>query len=254
MSSHVGPAEPGRPFPPTRYSVVHAVGDADPEVRRQAFAALAESYWKPVYKYLRVHWRAEGEDAADLTQEFFARALEKGTFGAYDPERARFRTFLRTCLDHFAASEKKAARREKRGGGRAPLSLDCADFAGAEAELSHQGAAAPPDGEEYFHREWVRSLFASAVEDLRSQSAAAGKGARFALFERYDLEGPPPGERLTYAQLGEEAGMSAVQVTNELAAARRDFRRLVLARLRALTASEAELRAEARLVLGVDLP
>jgi RNA polymerase sigma factor (sigma-70 family) len=257
MSSQIGPAEPGRPFPPTRCSVVHAVGDADPEVRRQAFAALAESYWKPVYKYLRVHWRAEGEDAADLTQEFFARALEKGTFGAYDPERARFRTFLRTCLDHFAASEKKAARREKRGGGRAPLSLDFADFASfseIEAELARQGAAIPPDGEEYFHREWVRSLFAAAVEDLRSQSAAAGKGARFALFERYDLEGPRPGERLTYAQLGEEAGMSAVQVTNELAAARRDFRRLVLARLRALTASEAELRAEARLVLGVDLP
>ena len=108
--------------------------------------------------------------------------------------------------------------------------------------------------EEYFHREWVRSLFALAVEDLRVQCAAAGKGARFALFERYDLEESPAGERPTYAQLGEAVGMSAVRVTNELAAARRDFRRLVLARLSELTASEAELRAEARSVLGIELP
>jgi hypothetical protein len=48
--------------------------------------------------------------------------------------------------------------------------------------------------------------------------------------------------------------MTAVQVTNELAAARRDFRRLVLDELRELTGSEAELRAEARDVLGIDLP
>jgi RNA polymerase sigma factor (sigma-70 family) len=254
MSSDSGPAEPGRPFPETRYSVVRALGDAgeiDPEVRRQAFAALAESYWKPVYKYLRVKWRAESEDAADLTQGFFTHALEKGTFGAYDPSRARFRTFLRTCLDHFAASERKAARREKRGGGAKPLSFD---FLGAEAELARQGAVQETDMEEYFHREWVRSLFALAVEDLRARCAAAGKSARFALFERYDLEESPSGERWTYARLGEAVGMSAVQVTNELAAARRDFRRFVLARLAELTASEAELRAEARLVLGIELP
>ena len=52
--------------------------------------------------------------------------------------------------------------------------------------------------------------------------------------------------------LAEELGITAVQVTNDLAAARRDFRRLVLDELRALTGSEAEFRAEARDVLGVD--
>ncbi|HSN85379.1 MAG TPA: hypothetical protein VL025_01415 [Thermoanaerobaculia bacterium] len=251
MHDDTGLRGPGGRFPLTRRSVVLAAGDADPEVRRQAWEALAASYWRPVYKYLRVKWRAEREDAEDLTQGFFAQALEKGTFERYDPAKARFRTFLRTGLDGFAANERKAARRLKRGGGQVFLSLD---FAGAEEELARSGAGEGLDMEEYFHREWVRSLFGLAVEDLRSGCAAAGKAVHFALFERYDLEGPDGPDRPTYAELAREHGLTPVQVTNYLAAMRRELRRLILEKLRELTGSEAELRAEARQVLGVELP
>ena len=228
-------------FPATRRSVLLAARDSDPEVRRQALDTLIDSYWKPVYKYLRVQHRAAEDEAQDLTQSFFALALEKGTFDRYDPARARFRTFLRLVLDGFVANERKAARREKRGGGAIAL-----DFAGAEAELARSPSQAAQDlsPEEYFHREWVRGLFACAVERLRDELSPR----RFLLFERYDLEEDRP----TYARLAEELGITTVQVTNELAAARRDFRRLVLDELRALTGSEAEFRAEARDVLGVD--
>ncbi|HEX9940889.1 MAG TPA: sigma-70 family RNA polymerase sigma factor, partial [Thermoanaerobaculia bacterium] len=198
------PLGPGDRFPLTRRSVLLAAHDADPEVRRQAWEALVASYWKPVYKVLRARWRMEREDAEDLTQEFFAAALAKGTFERYDPAKARFRTYLRTCLDGFAANERKAARRLKRGGGRAPLSLD---FEGAEEELRRYGAGEGLDVEEYFHREWVRSLFGLAVEDLRRWCAASGKEAHFRLFERYDLEGPDAPERPTYAQLAAELGL-----------------------------------------------
>lgn len=251
MHDDTGLRHPGDRFPLTRRSVVLAAGDADPRVRRQAWDALVASYWRPVYKYLRVKWRAEREDAEDLTQGFFVQALEKGTFERYDPAKARFRTFLRTCLDGFAVNEKKAASRLKRGGGQAFLSLD---FAGAEEELARSGAGPGLDMEEYFHREWVRSLFGLAVEDLRSGCAASGKAVHFALFERYDLEGPDSSDRPTYAELAREHGLTPVQVTNYLAAMRRELRRLVLERLRELTGSEAELRAEARQVLGVELP
>ena len=227
-------------FPSTRRSVLLAARDLDPEVRRQALDTLIDSYWKPVYKYLRVQHRAGGDEAQDLTQSFFALALEKGTFDRYDPSRARFRTFLRLVLDGFVANERKAARREKRGGGAATLSLD---FEGAEAELA-RSPSQDLSPEEYFHREWIRALFARAVERLRAEASPR----RFLLFERYDLEE----ERPTYAELAGELGITTVQVTNELAAARRDFRRLVLDELRALTGSEAEFRAEARDVLGVD--
>lgn len=251
MRPDTSPGGPAARFPSTRRSVVLAARDADPEVRRQAFGTLAESYWKPVYKYLRVKWRTDGEEARDLTQAFFAQAFEKGTFGHYDPDKARFRTWLRTCLDGFASNERKAARRLKRGGGAAPLSLD---FEGAEAELARQSAAEDLGPEEYFHREWVRALFGLAVEELRRRCEAAGRSIHFTLFERYDLEGVDGAERPTYEQLAAEHGLTATQVTNWLFAVRRDLRKIVLEKLRELTGSEAELRAEARDVLGIELP
>lgn len=239
----------GGRFPQTRRSVVIAARDADPEIRRQAWETLLSAYWKPVYKVLRVRWRLEREDAEDLTQEFFTSALVKGTFERYDPGKARFRTYLRTCLDGFAANERKAARRLKRGGGQVPLSLD---FEGAEEELRRHGASEGLGVEEYFHQEWVRALFGLAVEDLRRWSEEAGKQVHFRLFERYDLEGPDAPERPTYAQLAAEAGLPPTQVTNHLAAVRRELRRLVLERLRELTGSDQEFRDEARAILGVD--
>jgi RNA polymerase sigma factor (sigma-70 family) len=237
-------------FPATRRSVVLAARDADPEVRRQAFAALVEGYWKPVYKYLRMKWRIDGEEARDLTQSFFVQALEKGTFERYEPGRARFRTYLRTCLDGFAVNEHRAASRIKRGGGAVPLSLD---FEGADEELARQGAIGEMDLEEYFHREWVRALFARAVDELRRRCDAAGRARRFALFARYDLtdvEGAL--ERPGYADLAKEHGVPVTTITNELSAARRELRSIVLDALRELTGSEAEFRAEARDLLGID--
>jgi RNA polymerase sigma factor (sigma-70 family) len=252
MSTHAGPWLAGERFPLTRRSVVLAARDADPEVRRRAWDVLARSYWKPVYKLLRTRWRLDREGAEDLTQEFFAAALEKGTFDRYDPARARFRTYLRTCLDGFAANERKAARRLKRGGGEALLPLD---FAGAETELASHGFGEGLDAEAYFHREWVRSLFDLAVDDLRRSCAESGREIHFRLFERYDLEGPdatPSESRPSYAALAAEHGIPVTQVTNHLAAARRELRRLVLDRLREQTATDEEFRAEARAVLGID--
>lgn len=243
------PWSPGDRFPLTRRSVLAAARDADPEVRRQGWGALVASYWRPVYKVLRMRWSLPREDAEDLTQEFFASALAKGTFERYDPLKARFRTYLRTCLDGFAANERKAAHRLKRGGGQASLSLD---FEGAEAELLRHGTDEGLDVDEYFHREWVRSLFGLAVEDLRRWAEASGKQVHFRLFERYDLEGSDAPERPSYAELAAEHGLPTTQVTNYLAAARRELRRLVLERLRDLTATEEEFRSEARFILGID--
>jgi RNA polymerase sigma factor (sigma-70 family) len=233
-------------FPATRHSVLHSLASPEEQQRQRGLEALAEAYWRPVYKYLRLRWGAAAEEAEDLTQGFFARAIETGFFAQYDPARARFRTWLRTCLDGFVSNERAAARRLKRGAGVAPLPLD---FADAEAELS--GSAAWPEAnvEELFRREWVRGLFAAAVSELRDQCRAAGREVRFALFERYDLD-PPPAGRPTYAQLAGEFALPLTQVTNHLFAARRDFRRLVLERLRAATGSEEEFRAEARDLLG----
>lgn len=231
-------------FPPTHYSLVGAVESTDPEVRERALDGLIAAYWRPVYSYLRLHWRIPREDAMDLTQDFFTLVLEGRTLRAYRPDRARFRTYLRVCLDGFVANANKAATRLKRGGEARFISLD---FAGEEAELASRVATGPGDAEVLFRQEWVRSMFALAVEQLNHECAASGHEAHFALFERYDLaeKGRP-----TYTELGEQAGLTSTQVTNYLAYARRRFRSILLEKVSELSGSESEFREEARELLG----
>jgi RNA polymerase sigma factor (sigma-70 family) len=229
-------------FPTTHLSAVLGTGSAEPETRRRSFEVLVAAYWRPVYAHVRLKWRQEAADAEDLTQSFFARALEKDFFAAYDPAKGRFRTYLRTCLDRFVANEQKAAARLKRGG--AALAVDV-DFARAEAELA--ASAAPP--EEAFDSEWVRALFALAVERLRLACEAAGRGGDFHLFARYDLDDAGRGD-LTYEALAAETGLTASLVTNRLARVRGEFRAVLLGTLREITGSDEEYRLEARLLLG----
>lgn len=240
---------PGGRFPVTRRSLLVAVASDEPEVRRRAFDRLVAAYWKPVYKYIRIRWRTSNEDAKDQTQEFFTRALEKDLFLRYDPAKAGFRTYLRTCLDGFLANEHKASRRLKRGGGAALLSLD---FETAEGELKEQEIPADVDLDAFFHQEWVRSLFGLAVDALKDDCEARGRQVHFALFEAYDLDPSGGAERPTYGELAERHGLPVTQVTNFLAAVRREFRRLVLEHLQETTGSDAEFRAEARALLGVE--
>jgi RNA polymerase sigma factor (sigma-70 family) len=231
-------------FPATRHSMVAAIRSARSDVRRAAFDTLVRAYWKPVFKYVRLKWRAAPEEAADLTQSFFTRAFEKDFFAAFDPSRARFRTFLRTCLDRFVANARQADNRLKRGGGATIVPIDLPE---AERELQLQAANAVTDFDAFFHREWLRSLFSTAAAQLREACAARGRPQRFALFELADLADD---ERPSYAELGRRFGLSTTEVTNELAAARREFRRLVLAVLRAQCATDEEFDAESRALGG----
>lgn len=235
----------GSRFPSTRRSVVAALAGDDDAATAAAWDALARGYWRPVYAYLRHRWGADHDDAQDLTQEFFARARARDFFAGYDPSRARFRTFLRVCLDRFVLRERESASRLKRGGGMAALSLED-EVRGGRLEPADPAA----DPERDFEREWVRALLAGAVEALESRTAARGRGVAFQVFVAYDLEGPDAPERPSYESLARRYGLSVTQITNHLSAMRREFRREVLAQLRALTGSEEEFRAEARDLLG----
>jgi DNA-directed RNA polymerase specialized sigma24 family protein len=231
-------------FPVTNHSAIIGARSDDQLIRRRAFDTILASYWKPAYKYIRLKWQADNEDAKDLTQGFFANAFEKNHFASYDAAKASFQTFLRTCLDGFVANERKAGRRVKRGGGMDHYQLD---FAAAEDELAmHASTALSP--EDYFHREWVRWMFTMSVDALRQRYDESGRSVQFQLFERYDLSD----DEASYVSLAEEFGLEVGTVNNYLAAARRDFRRIVLEKLREITATDEEFRTEARSLLGVE--
>jgi DNA-directed RNA polymerase specialized sigma24 family protein len=241
----------GDPFPATRWSVVDAVKSADPQEQARALDTLFAAYWKPVYKYVRLRWNQPAEDAQDVTQGFFAEMLERELLAKYNPAKSKLRTYLRLCVDSFVMNEEKAARRQKRGGNATHIALD---FQAAEGELAvatidPASIPSPESLEEFFEKEWVRSLFALAVEDLRKSCAEQERERTFRLFEDYDLSGDP---EISYQKLAAEYAIPLTDVTNALSWARREFRRIALERLREICGSEEEFHREARAVFGSD--
>ena len=232
-----------RRFPRTRHSAIEAARSGDPARRARGLQTLSAVYWRPVYAYLRLRWRKGHEEAADLAQEFFAEALEKELIARFDPARARLRTWLRVCIDGVVANHDRAAARQDRAGRCAP---DGSDLEVLRDEIEQLPAADTP--ETLFEKEWARAVFALALRRLEQECARAGKASHYALLEQYDLAQ----ERPTYAQLAARFGIAVTDVTNRLFRVRRELRRVVLEVLRELTASEEELREEARALLGGD--
>jgi len=236
----------GGNFPLTRHSIVSAAQSPDPSSRARAIETIAAAYWKPIYKYVRMKWNIDTEDAADFTQEFFTRLLEKEFLDSYDSSKGRLRTFLRTCADRLYMKQMRDSTRVKRGSGSLHLSLD---FQEAEQELAASASAQSP--EDLFDKEWIRSLFAQAMQRLRADCESRGKMAAFHLFSRYDLD--EADSKPSYAQLADEFRLSATDVTNYLSFARKEFRRCVLEQLREMTATDEEFRREARSLLGMEI-
>ena len=239
----------GGNFPPTRWSVVAAARSDDSAERARALNVLFAAYWKPVYKYIRLKFSKRPEEAQDLAQGFFAELLERDLLSRFTPEKSRLRTYIRLCADSFVLNEIKYVGRQKRGGDAVHLALD---FSAAEGELhTHtiDPASIPSEEkfEEFFEKEWIRSLFTTAVRKFRESCAFAGKTSAFALFEAYDLaEEDPP----SYAQLAQTHGLSVSDVTNQLAWARREFRRLAKEELRALCSTDEEFARESSILFG----
>jgi DNA-directed RNA polymerase specialized sigma24 family protein len=235
-------------FPATRVSLLAGIGSDSAPDRQRALERVIDAYWRPVYKYVRLKWKLGNEDAQDSTQGFFAAATEKDYLAAFDSTKGRFRTFLRVCVDRFVSKAASAEKSAKRGGGAEKLPLD---FESAERELMTSGGI--DDVERWFEREWARSIFAGATEQLRKRAHEQPLGAvRLQVFERYDLA--EPDQRPSYAKLAQDLGIKPTDVTNHLAAVRRELRALVLETLRDVTATDEEFRSEARALLGVNAP
>lgn len=234
-------------FPATHLSLVRRAGSGDVDTRAGAEEALAAVYWAPIYAHVRLAHRQEPADAEDLTQGFFAHALQRGLFARYDPERARFRTYVRCCVDSYVANALQAERRLKRGGAAAFVSIEAAEI---EGRLTSDALSGAPDADAAFQREWIRSVLANAVLRLRERYRDAGRIEQLTLFERYDLADSDDA-RPTYAELAAEHGIRVTQVTNWLAAVRRDFRAIVLDTIRDLSGSDDEFRADVRDLLGI---
>lgn len=115
MSESASEPKPGGRFRTTRWSLVRQAGRSD-EVGRRALSDLCHTYWYPLYAFLRRRG-SDPDEAADLTQGFFARLLEKGDLAKVEAGRGRFRSFLLTSLQNFSSNEWAKQQAEIRGGG-----------------------------------------------------------------------------------------------------------------------------------------
>ena len=201
---------------------------------------IVRAYWKPVYLYVRLRWKSDAEHAEDLTQSFFETAIVRETFASYEPHRARFRTFLRACLDRHVIDQHRRTVAIRRGGAFVHL-----DFAGADAELE---STTHHDPEAAFDAAWLRHLMQLALDGLDRAFELRGKPTHARLFRDFHVDDAPP----SYADAAARYGITVTDVTNWLHAARREFRRIALELLRDLTIDDDDFVAEARAVFGID--
>src|SRR6187431_2221017 len=110
-------------FLTTHWSMIVRAGDSHSPERDAAMAQLCQSYWYPLYAFVRRKGHSH-ENACDLTQEFFARLIEKHYLRSVDQDLGKFRTFLMTSMTHFLANEWDKTQAARRGGGCQVLSLD----------------------------------------------------------------------------------------------------------------------------------
>ncbi len=78
-------------------------------------ATLCETYWYPIYAFVR----RKGYDLAqaeDLAQAFFLRLLEKNSLQAVRRERGKFRSFLLASLKNFIFNEWDRAKAASEAG------------------------------------------------------------------------------------------------------------------------------------------
>lgn len=238
--SHNEPAAPRGParFATTRWSMVV---DAGREARaaqdgHAALSQLCRTYWFPLYAHVRRRGFTAPE-AEDLTQDFFARLLARGTIATADPARGRFRSFMLTMLDRFLADAWHSERAAKRGGGQERLSLD---IGGAEERfLRIADPGAPPD--RAFDREWALTVLRTVLAKLETEYAAAGKAAQFSVLKPA-LTGPQDAQ--PYAELAVALGRNENAIKVAVHRLRQRYRALLEAEIAETVVSPAEGRLE----------
>ncbi len=203
-------------FPVTRWSLVMGAQEGDERTRSKALAELCELYWYPLYAYVRRRGLGPA-DAEDATQGFFCELLSKDRVRLFSEEKGKLRAYLLTAMKNYLRDLWKAANREKRGGGRAPISF--------EAELAEERYAHEPAGietpERLFEVRWALTVLERVFERVRHEYKRLGKGELFEAFK-----GQLAGEReVSFREIGEQLGINEGNARVTLFRMRKLYRR-----------------------------
>ena len=223
-------------FVTTHWSVVLMAANSDTTRAQSALEKLCRTYWYPLYAYARRRGHSPA-DAQDLTQEFFARLLQRHWLGRADQQRGRFRSFLLSAMNHFLSDEWDKARAQKRGGGLTPLPLQ---FDAAETRYIHE----PADNvtpEHSYERRWALTLLDEVLRRLRSEYEQDGKTELFAALHPCLV-----GDRSSqpYAELAVKLGVNEGTVKSAVHRMRQRYRQLLHDEIAQTVAEPGEVTEE----------
>lgn len=226
----------GAHFLTTHWSVVlEAGGSRDGE---HALESLCRAYWYPLYAFVRRRGFAPAE-AQDLTQEFFARLLERQTLQTADPEKGRFRGFLVAAMRHFLSNQWRDLNRMKRGGGSQFLSWD--ELNPEERYLLEPESEA--SAETVYDRSWARTVAAEALNQVRKEMEREGNSARFEALRAYLESDDSP---QAYAQTALRLKLSESAVKSAIHRLRRRYAEVIRESIAHTVQSPDQIEGEIR--------
>ena len=235
-------------FPSTHWSAVLAAGrsQAEPEIAHAALAELCQTYWTPLYSFVRgrgytVH------DAQDLTQSFFAYLIERKIYTRVNQQKGRFRSFLLVSLKNFLADVSDRERTLKRGGGQNLLPLHEEQIKEAESVFQNHRTASTE--ELIFDRSWAEALVTAGLERLSADYRSEAKEKLFNELRIFlaGSTGPPP----AYSDLADRLGMTESTLRSHVTRLRARYREVLRAEVRQTVETEAEVDEELHELLRV---
>lgn len=235
-------------FPPTHWSVIVAAGrnEADSDVVQAALALLCQTYWAPLYGFVRSRGYTL-HDAQDLTQSFFAYLIEHKIYARADREKGRFRSFLLASLKNFVADAFDREQTLKRGGGQHFLPLHEEQAKEAESLFQTHGGTSSED--RLFDRSWAEALVAAGLGRLSADYKDEAKKKLFNELRVFVASSakPPP----TYSELAGRLGMTESTIRSHVTRLRARYREALRAEVRQTVETEAEVDEELHELLRV---
>jgi RNA polymerase sigma-70 factor (ECF subfamily) len=233
---------PIRVFATTQWNVVLQVRAGDDAVRQAALEHLCRTYWYPLYGEIRRRGHDE-HDAQDLTQEFFACLLRRGSFAAATPVAGRFRSYLLGALDHFLSDARARDSAVKRGGRQEIVSLEAIE---AEGRYIEESAANEPPARA-FDRRWLMAVLEAGLLRLEAEQASAGKARQYARLKVFLASETDAG---AYRQAAEELGMKTGTIAVAVHRLRQRYQQHIRAAVRETLSDPDELDDELRHLFG----
>ena len=228
--------EGGASFASTHWSIVAQSAQTDVPEAANALAQLCETYWPPIYSFIRRRGYAPS-DAEDLTQSFFAYFLRTKAYSRTDRLHGKFRSFLLASVKNFLADNWDREQAIRRGGGYRFVSLD----QGTAESFYDVASASDSTAEHLFELRWAKSLTAGALDSLRQELHAEGKAQLFEQLKNF-LTG---GDVLpSYDEASAQTGLPRATVKTHVHRLRQRYREIVRREVARTVSSPHEIDEE----------